>query len=106
MDTRQILSQLRDELSRITRAIAALESLDGTIPAARPARKAAVRGRGMSAEGRKRLSEMMKKRWAERKKKGAGSAAGGRHMSAAARKRISQMMKKRWAERKKKAKAA
>ena len=106
MDTRQILSQLRDELSRITRAIAALESLDGAAPAARPARKAPVRGRGMSAEGRKRLSAMMKKRWAERKKKGAGNAAGGRRMSAAARKRISQMMKKRWAERKKKAKTA
>jgi hypothetical protein len=60
----------------------------------------------MSAEGRKRLSAMMKKRWAERKKKGAGNAAGGRRMSAAARKRISQMMKKRWAERKKKAKTA
>ena len=103
MDTRQILSELRDELNRITRAITALESLDGATPVA--SRKAAG-GRGMSAEARKRLSAMMKKRWAERKKKGAAKAAGGRRMSAAARRRISLMMKKRWAERKKKAKAA
>jgi hypothetical protein len=105
MDTRQILSQLRDELNRITRAITALEFLDGAVPAAKPARKAPGR-RHMSAAARSRLSEMMKKRWAERKNKGAAKAAGGRHMSAAARKRISQMMKKRWAERKKKAKSA
>ena len=105
MDTRQILGQLRDELNRITRAITALEFLDGIVPAVKPARKGRGR-RGMSAEARRRLSEMMKKRWAERKKKGPAKAAGSRRMSAAARKRISQMMKKRWAERKKKAKTA
>lgn len=104
MDTKFILVQLRDELKRITNAITALESLDGTAPSRAPAPGARGR-RGMSPQARKRLSEMMKKRWAERKK-GTRASSAGRHMSPAARRRISQMMKKRWAERKKRAKAA
>ena len=68
MDTKFILTQLRDELNRITNAITALESLDGTAPSGAPASRARGR-RGMSAQARKRLSEMMKKRWAEVKRK-------------------------------------
>ncbi len=81
MDTRRILSELRAERARIEQAIAALEALD-TTTAATPARRGRRPGatakpgpkprggrRNMSAEGRKRISEMMKKRWAERRKK-------------------------------------
>jgi hypothetical protein len=81
MDTKRILSELRAERTRIDQAISAFEALDGTAaaPAVRankpgpkpgkPGPKARGRKRGMSAEGRRRISEMMKKRWAERKKK-------------------------------------
>jgi len=66
---------------------------------------------GITAAGRKRLSEAMKRRWAERRAKSTKAATslaskrtkkrGG--ISAAGRKRLSVMMKKRWAERRKKA---
>ncbi len=78
MDTRKILSDLRAERDRLNQAIAALESLDRTpgrgrrAKTAAPAGKAAKRRRGrrhLSAATRKRMSEMMKARWAERKKK-------------------------------------
>ena len=60
MDTRTILADLKAELNRITKAIATLESLDGTATATTPATKAAPeRGgrRRISAAGRKRISE-------------------------------------------------
>jgi hypothetical protein len=63
------------------------------------------RRRKMSPEARKRISEMMRKRWAERRG-GSASATprkqrrrGG--ITPEGRKRISEMMKKRWAERRK-----
>jgi len=63
----------------------------------------------MSPEARRRISEMMTKRWAERRKaagaaeaKPRGRKRGG--ISPEGRKRISEMMKKRWAERRKAAK--
>jgi hypothetical protein len=67
------------------------------------------RRRGMSPEARRRISDMMRKRWAERRA-AKGSAASGRKrrrsgITPEGRKRISDMMKKRWAERRK-AKAA
>jgi hypothetical protein len=78
MDTRKILSELRAERNRIDQAIAALEALDTTAatPAART-NKPGPKPRGpkpggrrhMSAAGRQRISEMMKKRWAERRKR-------------------------------------
>jgi hypothetical protein len=67
-----IVSELKAERNRIDRAVAALEGLssNGT-----PSKTQSLRGihsqkRGhLTAAGRKRLSEMMKKRWAERRKK-------------------------------------
>jgi hypothetical protein len=73
MDIHQILSALRDEKDRLEQAIAALEGGDGR----RRGRKAGLLGNGrrgrrgrrrLSAAAKKRISEMMKKRWAERKK--------------------------------------
>ena len=67
------LQQLEAEMTMIRRAF---PGLGGT--SRRPGRPAAAaedaapakrrRRRRMSAEGRKRISEMMKKRWAERRK--------------------------------------
>jgi hypothetical protein len=115
MDTRTILVNLKAELSRLNQAIAALESLDGTAtamprattPPAKAAPTQAKKG-GLTPAGRRRLSAMMKARWAARRKAAARPAAKKtsvrRTMSPAARKRISAMMKKRWAARRKAAK--
>lgn len=66
------------------------------------------RRRKMSAEARKRISEMMTKRWAERRKaSGVETSAAPkrkRRISAEARKRISDAQKRRWAEHRKAAK--
>jgi hypothetical protein len=69
----------------------------------------ARRRRKMSPEARRRISEMMTKRWAERRKTSGTNEAKPRKrkrggISPEGRKRISEMMKKRWAERRKAAK--
>ena len=105
MNTNSILNDLKAELNRLNQAIAALEILSGAatatpVPAAKAARKQ-TRKRGLTPAGRRRLSAMMKARWAARRKQVAKPASkktrGRRTMSAAARKRISEATKKRWA---------
>ena len=76
MNTGTILAELREQRDRLNQAIAALEELQNGV--GRRGRRAAIsaegptRGRGgrrhMSAAARKRISQMMKKRWAERRK--------------------------------------
>jgi hypothetical protein len=74
----KIVSDLRKERDRIVKAIAALAGMGTASTGQRRGRKpgpkaAATTGKrrgGISKEGRKRLSELMKKRWAERRKKG------------------------------------
>ena len=73
MDIQQILSDLRSERDRID---AAIRALDGGRTGRGPGRPAGSgRRRTMSAAARKRISEMMKLRWAERKKKSRAKAA-------------------------------
>lgn len=79
MDIQSILSDLKRERERLDRAITALEG-PGTEQrrrgrpagsrnaASAPAASGRPR-RHMSAAARKRISEMMKQRWAERKRK-------------------------------------
>jgi hypothetical protein len=75
LDTGRIVAELKRERDRLSRAIAALE---GQPPRAAASRTAvphrAARGKKkrdrLTPEGRKRLSELMKKRWAEKRKKG------------------------------------
>ncbi|MGZ4788059.1 MAG: hypothetical protein ACXVZV_10340 [Terriglobales bacterium] len=66
MNREQILQQLKEERDRLTRAIEALEG--GRASASRVV-SSKRRSGGITAAGRKRLSELMKKRWAERRKK-------------------------------------
>jgi hypothetical protein len=79
VDIAAILSELKRERDRLNRAIAALEGTDGArIGSKRSASptlviRKAKKGRHLTAEGRKRLSEMMKKRWAERRRKSTAS---------------------------------
>ncbi len=71
MDTSKILAELRSERDRINQAIAAIESIsaDGAKPARQSQTATAPRRRRrMSAAARRKLSAMMKARWAVKKK--------------------------------------
>ena len=75
MNTQRIVSELKAERNRLDRAISALdgESAGGaaiaiTEPSANGAHPERKRPH-LTAAGRKRLSMLMKKRWAERRKK-------------------------------------
>jgi hypothetical protein len=74
LDLDRIVSELKSERDRISRAISLLEneSIKIVRKTAAPSKMAASkkRGGGLTSAGRKRLSEAMKKRWADRKKKG------------------------------------
>jgi len=77
LEINKIVADLKKERDRLVRAITALVGAGAATGAKRgrkPGRKAATTKRkrrgGISKEGRKRLSEFMKKRWAERRKKG------------------------------------
>jgi hypothetical protein len=75
LDLESIIAELKKERDRIGRAIAALEGAGSSsattksvaaVPPSAPNQR--QRGR-LTPAGRKRLSEAMKKRWAERRKK-------------------------------------
>lgn len=114
MDLRQIVAELKMERDRLSRAIVLLETGAVEKIARRVATPAKTRKGGMSAAGRKRISEAMKRRWAERRRRSGGAVKSAAPVSASAsakkrggltpagRKRLSEMMKKRWAERRKK----
>ena len=81
MDVTRILSEIDAEISRLQQARAALVGLGGSnvVVKARRGRpkgstnaakaaKPAKRTRTLSPEGRKRIADAMKKRWAERRK--------------------------------------
>ena len=74
MDLDRIVSELKSERDRISRAISLLENESTKIvrKTAAPSTMAASKKRrgGLTPAGRRRLSEAMKKRWADRKKKG------------------------------------
>jgi hypothetical protein len=121
LDIQGIVAELKGELIRIGEVIGLLEN--GT-PAkkrvGRPPKSATEkvqtkgRGRALTPAGRRKLSEAMKLRWAQRRGPASASKTatanvvakatpkkGG--MSAEGRKRIAEAMKKRWAEKKRKA---
>jgi len=69
-----IVTELKAERDRINHAITALEGMSSNeaAPAAvtKQAKATAPKRRGgITAAGRKRISEMMKRRWAERRQK-------------------------------------
>lgn len=74
MEIERILSDLKSERERIDLAIRALEGGRAGRRPGRPVGSGRKR-RTMSAAARKRISEMMKLRWAERKKKAKARAA-------------------------------
>lgn len=78
LDIGQIVSALKDEKHRIDQALAALEGVPSDGAGNRSLNDNTVaRGKKvghLSIEGRRRLSELMRKRWAERRKKAAARA--------------------------------
>ncbi|HZU23021.1 MAG TPA: hypothetical protein VE998_09340 [Terriglobales bacterium] len=72
MNIKQVLSQLMAQRSRLDDAIVALQKLSNESAAAPHVALVGLNGRRrrrrMSPEAKKRISEMMKKRWAERKR--------------------------------------
>jgi hypothetical protein len=73
LDIERIVAELEEERDRINQAIALLKGVNSSgstrKSGARNGRSGRQQRGGMSAAARKRLSEMMKKRWAERRKK-------------------------------------
>jgi hypothetical protein len=75
MDIQTIVKELKRERDRLNRAIVALEGTDLPVtprkssPASNVATPPPKKRRRLTAEGRKRLSDSMKKRWAEKRKK-------------------------------------
>lgn len=75
MDIRRILDDLRSQQQGIEKAIHALESLKDTSREGGTVIHMPIRRRRpMSAASRKRLSESMKRRWAQRRAKAARAA--------------------------------
>lgn len=78
MDTASIVREIDGEIARLTSARKILTSANSNVYAGQHTRTASNRkaagskpSRGLTAAGRKRLSDLMKKRWAERRKKAA-----------------------------------
>ena len=105
-----VISQLETQRSAIDRAISALREVAGKSPLAKvktPSSNGQPRKRHLSPEGRRRIIEATKKRWAAKRtngeviasKRAARSRRGA--MSPAGRKRLALAMKKRWAAAKK-----
>jgi hypothetical protein len=75
VDTREIVKELKAQRARLDRAIVALDGANTTrASVARPetssiAASAPRKRHQMTAAGRKRLSMLMKQRWAEKRKK-------------------------------------
>jgi len=102
MDTNRILAELRAEWDRIDQAISALEAVNSTgrRRAGRPPRSTATRRRRgrMNAAARRKMSRLMKQRWAQGKMKRAKASKPVRRMSRVARKKIAAAQRARWAK--------
>ena len=77
MEIDRIVADLKKERDRLISAITALVGAGskatgkrGRMAASKPGATKTKRRGGITKEGRKRLSELMKKRWAERRRKG------------------------------------
>jgi hypothetical protein len=75
VDTQAIVKELKRERDRLSKAIAALEETDlpptprMSPPVVNPPAPPAKRADRLTPEGRKSLSDAMKKRWAEKRAK-------------------------------------
>jgi hypothetical protein len=74
----RIVAELEEERDRLDQAIALLKELNHPTTAKKAITNGKVptrsHARGLTSSGRKRLSELMKKRWAERRRKATASS--------------------------------
>ena len=105
-----VISQLEEQRSAIDRAIAALREVNASPSSGTQAHPSKTKKRRLSPEGRRRIIEATKKRWAAKRlaeagtatKRGAGSSRPRRsRLTTEGRKRLALAMKKRWAAAKK-----
>jgi hypothetical protein len=116
---KDIIKKLEHQRTAIDKALMALHQIDGTgveselaaSTASVPAAARATRKGGMTAEGRRRLSEALKKRWAA-KRAASGHVSRGRPakrkggMTPEGRERLSAALRLRWAAKRAAAAAA
>jgi hypothetical protein len=101
-DIESIIQQLEQQRGAIERALGALREIVGSpVPAVKkrgrpPGKEKRGGARHMSAEGRARIGEATRKRWAE-KRAAEAPVRKKRRLTAAARKHLSELMKARWA---------
>jgi hypothetical protein len=110
-DIQTVISRLEKQRSAIDRALLALREIAGpSTPNSRAASQSKPRKRHLSPEGRRRIIEATKRRWAAKKAARAGtvpkraavpSRSRRGKLSAEGRKRLALAMKKRWADAKK-----
>jgi hypothetical protein len=103
-DVENIISKLEKQRSAIDRAISALREITGSPATGPDVAEGKTRKRHLSPEGRKRIIEATKRRWAA--KRAAQTAAVPSRsrrgkLSNEGRKRLALAMKKRWAVAKK-----
>jgi hypothetical protein len=105
----EIIAQLEKQREAIERALAALRGIESTgVPGKRRGRPPGKKKRWhMSAEGRARIGEAPRRRWAEKRAAEAGAKKLGRpakkakrSMSPEGRARIAEAARKMWAEKK------
>jgi hypothetical protein len=109
-DVENVISKLEKQRSAIDRAISALREVTGSLATEPDAHgKPQRKKRHLSPEGRSRIIEATKKRWAAKRKAQAGAPKGAAvssrsrrgKLSDEGRKRLALAMKKRWAAAKK-----
>jgi hypothetical protein len=108
----EVIKNLERQRAAIERALQALREVEGQNPEASPAEAPAPpastsprnteRKSGMTPEGRKRLSEALKARWAAKKTDSSASVVAASEkrkggMTPEGRQRLSEALRKRWA---------
>ncbi len=108
-DVENVISKLEKQRSVIDRAISALREITGSPAKGPDVAESNTKKRRLSPEGRKRIIEATKRRWAAKRAAQAGtpkrvavpSRSRRGKLSDAGRKRLALAMKKRWATAKK-----
>ena len=108
-DVENVISQLEKQRSAIDRAISALREITGSPTTGPDVAESKTTKRHLSPEGRKRIIEATKRRWAAKRTAQAGtlkrvavpSRSRSGKLSDGGRKRLALAMKKRWATAKK-----
>jgi hypothetical protein len=108
-DVENIISKLEKQRSAIDRAISALREITGSPATGPDVAKDKTKKRHLSPEGRRRIIEATKRRWAAKRAAQAGapkratvpSRSRSGKLSDAGRKRLALAMKKRWTAAKK-----